>query len=171
MGFGTTMYSEQDLAELRGKIPSHANEIDLVEKDRRAPVITKNLGKLQAVYDSFREQVLHGYGAQVSQQKPLFSMPTKLSKPQAAPINEHEKGLYNKYFNKPIIATINHKQVQVSPADLESMGSFGDFLNRSKDQLGLDQETLNKINRGDQSVLSSYLTEFSESLEQEKAVP
>lgn len=162
MGINFEGYTENDLRQLGENIPETHN-IDLNDKIKRAQTITSNLERFRAVYDSFRDKVLHDPNISpfLSQQKPLMTVSTKIE--DIAPLSnltESEKELYKQQGNRELDTTVNGQPVKITPIDLTNVHNFKSYL---MDKMGqsakLTPAQRVAIEQGNQNILKKFLSE------------
>lgn len=163
----SSMYGEQDLLEFYNNIPQEPNQINVHEKVKRAAVLAKNLDKLRALYDSFRETIFNNptYKAHISQEKPLFVK--KHDQPIGPALNKYEQSLYQKHKSTEIDIALNGRMTAIMPYDLSSMDTFKKFLSSKAQIVGITPEQLDAIKKGDKMVLNTFLMEVADGLNKE----
>jgi hypothetical protein len=163
----SSMYNEQDLLEFYNNIPQEPTQINVHEKVKRAAVLAKNLDKLRALYDSFRETIFNNptYKAHISQEKPLF---VKKHEQAIGPaLNKYEQSLYQKHKATEIDISLNGRMTTIMPYNLSSMDAFKKFLNSKAQTVDITPEQLDAIKKGDKMILNTFLMEVADGLNKE----
>jgi hypothetical protein len=160
-------YTEQDLVELYNNIPKQVENVDINEKVERSSILAKNINKLRALYDDFREKIFNHptYSAHISQQKPLYIK--KNQKSVGPALDDREKSLYEQHKSTELDVTLNGKQITIMPYNLSSLENFKKFLVSKGNMVGISPEQLKVVNSGDKTLLSHFLTQISNELNKE----
>lgn len=163
----SSMYGEQDLAEFYNSIPADPTKLNINDKIQKASVLAKNLDKLRALYDSFRDKIFNNpnYKAHISQEKPLFVR--KNQQPLAPALNKQELSLYTKHKATELDVTLNGQAVTIMPYNLSSMDAFKKFINSKSKIAGISPQQIDAINKGDKMLLNQFLMEVADGLNKE----
>jgi len=164
-----SIYTEEDLIELHDNIPEDSKVLTTDQKVLSAIVITKNLNKFRAVYDSFREKVLNNptLKSKITQEQPLL-----IKKPVSSttPLSQYERDLYSKYKTTELNTIVNGQTVTVMPFNLFNIDNFKKYLKSKAPIIGLSKEELDAIQKSTpegQMLVNKFLTEIANSMGQE----
>lgn len=166
MNIQISNYTDKDLSELYNNIPQDITNLDTSKKAILATALAKNIDKLRALYDNFREKVLNNqtYQAQIAQEKPLMSNKNEV-KSISQVLSKEEQDTLEQNQNSLLNTKINGRDVVIKPSVFSSLDAFKEFLkNASKSGALSEQELANALSDNGNELLQHYLKEAGENI-------
>lgn len=156
-------YGNANLSELLRAL----NAPSLKDKIALAPVITRNLEKLEEMYDTFRANILDNprFRDQITQTTPLLKLPSS-EPPVDSELLGKDKELYDRHEHVSIPLTLHGVSLSITPGDLLNSANFIEFLKKHSNELQIPSSDLKKMEKGVAAPLNRWAFDVSQAFKE-----